>query len=69
LFEKAGDIHTTPIEEVMTRHCTKISAEILAVESVRIMKEKRISALLVADEDNRLIGALNMHDLLRAGVV
>jgi len=69
LFEKAGDIHTTPIEEVMTRHCTKISAEILAAESVRIMKEKRISALLVADEDNRLIGALNMHDLLRAGVV
>ncbi|HYE37905.1 KpsF/GutQ family sugar-phosphate isomerase [Methylocaldum sp.] len=69
LFEKAGDIHTTPIKEVMTRHCTKVSAELLAAEAVRIMEEKRISALLVADEDNRLMGALNMHDLLRAGVV
>jgi arabinose-5-phosphate isomerase len=69
LFEKAGDIHTTPIKEVMTQYCTKVSAELLAAESVRIMEEKRISALLVVDEDNRLIGALNMHDLLRAGVV
>ncbi|BBA34087.1 sugar isomerase [Methylocaldum marinum] len=69
LFEKAGDIHTTPINEVMTRFCTRVSPELLAAESVRIMEEKRISALLVVDDDNRLIGALNMHDLLRAGVV
>lgn len=69
LFEKAGDIHTTPINEAMTQYCTKVSAELLAAESVRIMEEKRISALLVVDEENRLIGALNMHDLLRAGVV
>ncbi|CAI8923414.1 KpsF/GutQ family sugar-phosphate isomerase [Methylocaldum szegediense] len=69
LFEKARDIHTTPINEVMTRDCTKVSAELLAAESVRIMEDKRINALLVVDETNRLIGALNMHDLLRAGVV
>jgi arabinose-5-phosphate isomerase len=33
------------------------------------MEEKRISALLVVDSNNQLVGALNMHDLLRAGVV
>ena len=33
------------------------------------MEERRINALLVVDGERRLVGALNMHDLLRAGVV
>lgn len=69
LFEKAHDIHGTRIADVMTRHCTKIAADRLAAEAVHIMQTKRINALLVVGADNRLIGALNMHDLLRAGVV
>lgn len=69
LFETAHDIHYTPIAKVMTRRYTKIAADRLAAEAVHIMEEKRINALLVVDEENRLTGALNMHDLLRAGVV
>jgi len=46
-----------------------VSPECLAAEGVRIMEEKRISALLVVDANSQLVGALNMHDLLRAGVV
>ncbi|QSA97958.1 KpsF/GutQ family sugar-phosphate isomerase [Methylococcus sp. EFPC2] len=69
LFERAGDIHSTPVSRVMTRSCARIEADKLAAEAVHIMEEKSINALLVVDAENRLIGALNMHDLLRAGVV
>ena len=53
----------------MTPGCTRIHADRLAAEALRVMEEKRINALLVVDGENRLIGALNMHDLLRAGIV
>jgi len=69
LFQKAHDIHATAISEVMTRRCTTVAADRLAAEAVHIMEDKRINALLVVDRNNRLVGALNMHDLLRAGVV
>ncbi|MGV6826530.1 MAG: CBS domain-containing protein, partial [bacterium] len=41
----------------------------LAAEALKLMEENKINALLVAEQDRKLIGALNMHDLLRAGVV
>ncbi|MGL5985330.1 MAG: CBS domain-containing protein [Burkholderiales bacterium] len=41
----------------------------LAAEAVHLMQTHRIFGLLVAGDDGRLVGALNMHDLLRAGVV
>lgn len=69
LLEKSGDIRAIPISAAMTRACTTVPADLLAAETVRIMQDKRINALLVVDEESRLIGALNMHDLLRAGVV
>ncbi|GAB4364505.1 MAG: KpsF/GutQ family sugar-phosphate isomerase [Methylohalobius sp. ZOD2] len=69
LFERGGyDVGTTPISEVMTRSCTTVPTDILAAEAVKLMQEKKINALLVVDESERLMGALNMHDLLRAGV-
>ncbi len=69
MFERTKDIAGTPIAQVMTRRCTTIGAELLAAEALRVMEDRRINALLIVDEDLRLIGALNMHDLLRAGVV
>jgi arabinose-5-phosphate isomerase len=62
-------IHTLPIAEVMHRRCTTTGPALLAAEALRIMQEKKVNALPVADADGRLVGALNMHDLLRAGVV
>ncbi len=69
LWERDGDIHATRIAEVMTLGCARIEADRLAAEALRVMEGKRINALLVVDAGNHLIGALNMHDLLRAGVV
>jgi arabinose-5-phosphate isomerase len=69
VFERARDLHATPITQAMTAGGTRIEADRLAAEALHVMQSKRINALLVVDADNHLIGALNMHDLLRAGVV
>jgi arabinose-5-phosphate isomerase len=61
-------VRTTPVGEIMTRSCTTIGPGILAAEALHIMETKRINALPVVDQGGRLQGALNMHDLLRAGV-
>jgi arabinose-5-phosphate isomerase len=53
----------------MTPNCTVIPPDILAAEAMQIMERKRINALIIVDEQHRAIGALNMHDLIRAGIV
>ncbi len=63
------DIQNSTISEVMTSQCTLISANILAAEAMQIMEQKKINALIVVDENNIVLGALNMHDLIRAGIV
>jgi arabinose-5-phosphate isomerase len=69
MLEKNLDVHVTVIDQVMTRSCTVIRTEMLAAEAMQIMEIKKINALLVVDEQQYLLGALNMHDLLRAGIV
>jgi arabinose-5-phosphate isomerase len=69
MLAKSPDIHTTLIVEVMTPNCAVIRADALAAEAMQIMEQRKINALLVVDERHRVIGALNMHDLIRAGIV
>ncbi len=63
------DIQNTAISEVMTPQCAVISEDILAAEAMQVMEQKKINALIVVDEQRLAIGALNMHDLIRAGIV
>lgn len=63
------DIHRASMGEVMTRGCVTITPDKLAAEALQIMESRKINGLLVVDTNNKLVGALNMHDLLRAGVV
>ncbi|MGH8491800.1 MAG: KpsF/GutQ family sugar-phosphate isomerase [Moraxellaceae bacterium] len=63
------DVHSTPIEKVMSTKCTTVSAHLLAVDALGMMQDKKINGVIVTDQDNRPVGALNMHDLLRAGVM
>ena len=69
VLEKAVDFHHTPIREVMSPQPRSIGADKLAVAAVEKMQRHNINGLLVVDGDNKLVGALNMLDLLRAGVV
>ncbi len=63
------DIHETDMRSVMHTNCKTTGDDILAAEAVRILQENKITSLLVVDDDNKLIGALNIHDLLRAGLM
>jgi arabinose-5-phosphate isomerase len=69
MLAKSLDIHQTTIAEVMTADCAVITADILAAEAMQIMERKKINALIVVDEEQRAVGALNMHDLIRAGII
>ncbi len=68
-FDARQDLTQARVADVMTRGGISIRHDHLAAEAVKLMDEKKINALLVVDEHDRLVGALNMHDLLRAGVV
>lgn len=68
-FDAQQDLHQARVHDVMTRGGIRIEQGQLAAEALKLMDEKKINALLVVDEQDRLQGALNMHDLLRAGVV
>jgi arabinose-5-phosphate isomerase len=68
-LDRSIDIHATAIRDVMTRNGRTIREEQLAAEALNIMEEIKINALPVIDRDGLLIGAINMHDLLRAGVI
>lgn len=63
------DVRSTRMDEIMHTNCKTISADVLAVEAVVLMEENKITSLLVADDDRRLLGALNIHDLFRAGIM
>jgi arabinose-5-phosphate isomerase len=63
------DVHVARVGEVMTTNCKTMHPGMLAAEALQLMDSKMINALPVVNDDNELVGALNMHDLLRAGVV
>ena len=63
------NVRALSIADCMTRNCKTIRPDQLAAEALQLMDNKRINALPVVDARQQLIGAINMHDLLRAGVV
>ncbi|OUR88636.1 D-arabinose 5-phosphate isomerase [Cycloclasticus sp. 44_32_T64] len=67
MLESNIDVHNTEVQRVMTQGGATISPEKLAVEALQLMQDKKINALLVTD-NNKLVGALNMHDMLKAGL-
>jgi len=68
-LSKTHDVHQTPIKTVMTSKPKTLPADKLAVDALSMMQSYKITALLIMDDEQRLIGVLTMHDLLRAGVV
>ncbi len=68
-LEKRLDFSATRVDAVMSHNPRCISADALAAEAVQTMEQYRISQMLVIDAERRLVGALNMFDLLRAKVI
>ena len=68
-FDRMPNIETALVRDFMTSNCVTIEAERIASEALKLMHDKKINALMVVDDNQVVQGALNMHDLLRAGVV
>ncbi|WDE04409.1 KpsF/GutQ family sugar-phosphate isomerase [Thalassomonas viridans] len=63
------DIHQDNIASVMTVSPTTAHGDMLAAEALKIMEDKKINGLIIIDENNVPVGAMNMHDLLKSGVL
>ena len=68
-LEKKLDFNATPVRSVMSANPRCIGPDALAAEAVQMMEQYNISQMLVVDEQHKLVGALNMHDLLHAKVI
>lgn len=69
ILDQRYDIHDTAITQVMTPNCITASPETLAAEALKMMEQRKINGLIIVDALNKPIGAMNMHDLLKAGVL
>ena len=68
-LDAGADVHTTPMSDVMHTNCKTTTSKVLAAEAIHILEENKITSLLVADDSGTLVGALNIHDLFRAGIM
>lgn len=69
ILDQRLDVHQTPIAQVMTRQPITISADVLAAQGLKLMEDRKINGLFAVDAEGYPQGALNMHDLLKAGVL
>jgi arabinose-5-phosphate isomerase len=67
-LDRAADLRATRMDQVMTSGPKSVLPSTLAAEAVHLMETHRITSLIVLDDESKLVGALNVHDLLRAGV-
>ncbi|MBC8210931.1 MAG: KpsF/GutQ family sugar-phosphate isomerase [Gammaproteobacteria bacterium] len=68
-LDSNADIQSAMIRDHMTANCVTIDADLIASSALTLMENNAINALIVKHKDGTILGALNMHDLLRAGIV
>ena len=68
LLDEGHAIHSAKVTDVMTTQCKMVEPDMLAAEALQLMEEYKINSFPVVDKDNKVVGAFNMHDLLKAGV-
>jgi arabinose-5-phosphate isomerase len=69
LLDRPIDLKTATMGELMIRGPKTVQAHALAAEAARLMETARVTGLPVLDAQGTLVGALNAHDLMRAGVM
>ena len=64
----SGDIFERPVDEVMTPDPKTIGPDALVASALEVLNAAAITALLVVEDNERPVGIVHMHDLLRTGV-
>ncbi|MBW2940240.1 KpsF/GutQ family sugar-phosphate isomerase [Zhongshania sp. CAU 1632] len=67
-IDRGIDIHSSPIDDIMTRNCRTIRPGTMAAEALRIMEDNKITVLVAVDSEHKPVGVIHTHDLLKAGV-
>lgn len=68
-LEKGVNIYNLNVKDIMTRTPKTIESGKLAVEALKLMKEKNVNCLPVLDDNNKPIGTIRWHDIVHAGIV
>lgn len=68
-IDQGVDINTARMHDLMNSNPKTVRDTTLAAEALKIMEDRKITALVVGDEQKRPIGVVHMHDILRAGVI
>lgn len=69
VLDNKTDIHSDIISTVMTYNPQVANSEMLAAQALKIMEDKKINGLIIVNDDNKPVGAMNMHDFLSSGVL
>jgi arabinose-5-phosphate isomerase len=69
IIDAKVNVHDTKVQDVMTKHCKTITPNALAVEALNLMEQHKISGLIAIDENRIPVGAANIQDLLKAGIM
>jgi len=69
VLDNRVDIHSDSIKTVMTHRPSVAQSDMLAAQALKIMEDKKINGLIIVDNNNKPVGAMNMHDLLSSGVL
>ncbi|WP_371376696.1 KpsF/GutQ family sugar-phosphate isomerase [Thalassotalea aquiviva] len=69
ILDEEINIHTAQIRAVMTRNPIVAHADMLAAQALKLMEDKSINGLIIVNQHQVPIGAMNMHDILKAGVL
>jgi len=69
LLEKTLDLESIQIKDVITKNPKTVSQNILVAQAIEMMERFRVNHLIVVDDNHRLIGALNLHDLLASKII
>ncbi|MDQ8039148.1 MAG: KpsF/GutQ family sugar-phosphate isomerase [Rickettsiella sp.] len=67
-IDKNLNLQSTPIDEVMTRNCKTITANLLATEALRIIEDEKITTLVIIDSEEKPLGVIHIHDILSQGI-
>ena len=68
IFEKVDNPLEMKVSQLMTKSPRTILSAALAAEALRMMQQDEISVLPVTDDDNKVIGIIHIHDLIKAGL-
>ena len=68
-LDEGLDLRKATMDEVITKDCKTVTPDMLAAEAVHLLEQHKINALIVVDSSDKPVGALNVHDLFRAGVM